>query len=148
MTTRSGNFILGSDVSPDWVDYSATFTLTATTTNPTKGNSLYVARYLYPSNGSAIDVEVRIDIGSTFAAGSGVYRFLLPFNANTNDIWIGSGYILDTGTANRQVAVRRETTNQVALYLNGALSGLTDAGSGTAWATGDIMQFGFRYQPA
>lgn len=148
MTDYAGNTILASDVGPGWVDYSSTFTLTATVTPPTKGNSTYVARYRQPTGPDKVDVQIRIDIGSTFAAGSGVYRFLLPTSANTADVGIGVGYILDTGTANRMVVVRRETTNQVAIYLNGALSGITDAGSGTAWATGDIIQFSFTYQPA
>jgi hypothetical protein len=148
MTTSAGNAILASDVSPGWVDYSSTFTLTAVSVNPTKGNSTYVARYHYPSNGEVIQVQVRIDIGSTFSAGSGVYRFLLPFSANTNDVSIGSAYILDTGTANRMAVVRRETTTQVCLYLNGALTALNEAGSGTAWATGDVIQFSYIYQPA
>lgn len=148
MTTYAGNTIPASDVSPGWIDYSSTFTLTATTTNPTRGNSTYAARYHYPSSGDLIHVQIRIDIGSTFSAGSGVYRFLLPTSANTNDTSIGAGYILDTGTANRSVIVRRETTTQVSIYLNGALTAITDAGSGTAWATGDIIQFAFTYQPA
>lgn len=148
MTTFAGNEINASDVSPGWNDYSSTFTLTATTTNPTKGNSTYAARYHYPSGGDMVHVQVRIDIGSTFSAGSGVYRFLLPFSANGSDASIGAGYVLDTGTANRSVVVRRETTTQVSCYLNGALTALTDAGSGTAWATGDIIQFAFTYQAA
>lgn len=148
MTVYAGNVIFASDVSPGWVDYSSTFTLTATTTNPTKGNSTYAARYQYPTGGDLIETEIRIDIGSTFAAGSGVYRFLLPFAANTSDTAIGAGYILDTGTANRNVVVRRETSTQVSIYLNAALTAITDAGSGTAWATGDIIQFSYRYQPA
>lgn len=148
MTDSAGNVIFASDVGPGWVDYSSTFTLTATTTSPTKGNSTYVARYRAPTGADKVDVQVRIDIGSTFSAGSGVYRFLLPFTANTADVGIGACYILDTGTANRMAVVRRETSTQVSVYLNGALSGITDAGSGTAWATGDIIQFSFTYQPA
>lgn len=148
MTTFAGNTIFASDVSPGWVDYSATFTLTATSVNPTKGNSLYVARYHLPGNGDMVHVQVRIDIGSTFSAGSGVYRFLLPFVADTADVSIGACYILDTGTANRMAVVRRETSTHVSVYLNGALSAITEAGSGTAWATGDIIQFAFTYQSA
>lgn len=148
MSTSAGNTILASDVSPGWVDYSSTFTLTAPTTNPTKGNSTYFAQYLAPSNTDRIEIQVNIIIGSTFAAGSGVYRFLLPFAAHANDYGIGAGYILDLGTANRTGSVRRETTTVLNFYLNASLSAITDTGSGTAWAAGDIIQFSYSYRPA
>lgn len=145
-----------------WVDYTTTapsggqaFALTAVTTAPTQGNSTYVARYRRPSGGSSggsdlCVVEIYILIGSTFSAGSGVYRFGLPFNASANSILAGSGnsYIFDNGTANRQAVTRCEAAGYINAYLNGSSSGITNAGSGTAWATGDIIAITHVYEPA
>lgn len=141
---------INSLTAPGWTDWSATFALQAVTTNPTKGNSTYTATYRRPSGSDVVDFEWYILIGSTFSAGNGVYRFTVPFNAHATSILtsVGNGYILDTGTANRQGVVRFEAAGYVNLFLNGATSAITHAGSGTAWATGDIISGSIRYRPA
>src|SRR5690242_10017671 len=63
---------------PGWTDFSASLALTAVTTNPTKGNSVYVAQYRYVTGADVCDFEFEITIGSGFAAGSGTYRINLP----------------------------------------------------------------------
>jgi len=135
---------------PDWTDYSASFALTAATTNPTKGNSTYSARYRRPANADLIHYEGKITIGSTFAVGSGVYRLSLPVNASTlaQANAVGQGYIFDTGTANRQVTLRADAATYLQMYLHDSLSGITNTGPGTAWATGDIIAWSFYYEPA
>lgn len=134
---------------PDWTDYSASFTLTAATTNPTKGNSVYSARYRRPANCDLIHYEGKITIGSTFVVGSGVYRFSLPVNATTlaQANTVGQGYIFDSGTANRQVTVRADAATYLQMYLHDALAAIGNAGSGTAWAAGDIIAWSIYYEP-
>lgn len=138
-----------------WTDYTtvapaggSAFTLTAPTTNPTQGNSTYLARFRRPSGSDLVHVEVSITIGSTFVVGSGVYRFGLPFNAAASAVGVGAGYILDTGTANRTGIVRLGAAAYVTFFLNAALAAIDHTGSGTAWAAGDIIQFSFSYEPA
>jgi hypothetical protein len=137
----------------DWVDYSSTFTLTASTTSPTKGNSTYLAEYVKVAK-KLIHVRIRIDIGSTFSAGSGNYRFSLPVTASTNagQVTVGTGWINDSGTAFRGawITFDTQTAYATAWYQNGATSvgQLGSAGSGTAWATGDSIQIQFAFEPA
>jgi hypothetical protein len=137
----------------DWVDYSATFTLTASTSNPTQGNSIYKAEYLQIAK-KTIHVRIRIDIGSTFTAGSGNYRFALPFTAATNasNSTAGSMWINDSGTALRGgwATLDSQTTYATAWYINAAttITALGSAGSGTAWANSDVIILNFTYEPA
>jgi hypothetical protein len=136
--------------SPGWTDYSASWSLQALSVNPTKGNSTYNAYYRRPTSGDAIDFEFYILIGSTFAAGSGVYRFPVPFNASAGSILrtTGSGYIFDNGTANRTGILRFEAAGYFNFFINGGASAITHTGSGTAWATSDIIAGSIRYEPA
>lgn len=133
-----------------WVDWSGTFSLSAVTTPPTKGNSTYTARYRRPSESDAVDFEFYILIGSTFSAGNGVYRFPVPFNASASAMLCatGTGFILDNGTANRTGILRFEAAGYFNWYLNASANAITQAGSGTAWATGDIIAGSIRYEPA
>jgi hypothetical protein len=137
----------------DWTDYSSTFTLTASTTSPTKGNSIYLAEWLKVGK-KGIHVRIRIDIGSTFSAGSGNYRFSLPTTASTNasTSTVGSVWINDSGTALRMGVVTLDsiTTYATAWYQSAATAVglLGSGGSGTAWATGDVVIINFLFEPA
>ena len=133
-----------------WFDYSSTFTLTAVSVNPTKGNSTYLARYRQPTGSDLVQVEVCITIGSTFVAGSGVYRFSVPVNASTGSAScaVGVGWIFDSGTANRTGVVRFDAVSYVNWYLNGSTAAIDNTGSGTAWATGDKIAFSLTYEAA
>jgi hypothetical protein len=135
---------------PGWTDYSSSWVLDALSVTPTKGNSTYSAYYRRPSGSDAIDFEFYVLIGSTFSAGSGVYRFPVPFNASAGSILrtTGSAYIFDNGTANRTGALRFEAAGYFNLFINAAASAITHTGSGTAWATGDIIAGTIRYEPA
>lgn len=134
---------------PDWTDYSASFVLSASTTPPTKGNSTYSARYRRPAGCDLIHYEGKLTIGSTFVAGSGVYRFSLPVNATTLAInnAVGQGYIFDNGTANRQTTLKIEAATYFVMYQHDSASAVTNAGSGTAWATGDTISWSLYYEP-
>jgi hypothetical protein len=136
-------------LAPGWTDYSGTFTLTATTTNPTKGNSTYLARYRRPDGSDKVDVEIYILIGSTFAAGSGLYRFLLPVAASANAILsaVGAVYVADVGTAGRTAVARILDATHVECLRNGDASVFTNTLPQT-WATGDIIQISISYEAA
>lgn len=127
------------------IDYSASFTLTASTSNPTKGNSVYVAKY--GRTGRVITVTVDITIGSTFSAGSGTYRFLLPFTA-ANRYGVGSGYILDSGSTPRTgitVIASGTTFDHCEMYTGN--QAVTHAYPQTP-AAGDKYQLTFTYESA
>lgn len=154
MTLLAGQLLsaaaLNAEIDPAWTDFSSAFTLTAPTTNPTKGNSTYSAQYRRGPSHKLVHYEGKITIGSTFVAGSGIYRFALPVNADTTAIAnaVGSGYIFDAGTANRQATIRIDAATYLTMYLHDSLSAITNAGSGTAWATGDILAWSVWYRPA
>lgn len=135
--------------SPGWTVDSA-FTLQALSVNPTQGNSIYSGAYRRPANGDDIQYDFYILIGSTFSAGSGVYRFPVPFAASARSILAstGSAYIFDNGTANRTGILRFEASGYTNLFINGGSSAITHTGSGTAWATSDIIAGSIRYEPA
>jgi hypothetical protein len=160
----AGNFILAEDVQAEldalsagrnvWVDYSASFTLTASVTPPTKGDSTYLAEYLQDHAG-LIHVRIKILIGSTFVAGSGNYRFLLPVAASTNAIttYGGSMFVNDSGTAYRNgqpSPVDGTSTYFLCTYMSAASAAsiLGSAGTGTAWANGDSIIINMCYEPA
>jgi hypothetical protein len=141
---------LTSEQAAGYTDWSASFVLGAVTTAPTKGNSTYNVAYRRSANGDVVDYEGYILIGSTFAAGSGVYRFPVPVNASAGGVLRSTGvaYIFDNGTANRHGVAKFDTAARLNIYLDNAASALTNAGSGTAWATGDIIQWSIRYPAA
>src|SRR6266496_5746060 len=109
MTVYAGNIIYANDINVlNWTDYTtvapsggSAFAITASTTAPTQGNSTYRAEY--QRNTFNCNVRIHIDIGSTFAAGSGNYRFGLPFtaSANASTATAGALWINDSGTALR-----------------------------------------------
>jgi len=149
---------IDSLTSASWTDYSGTFALYATTTNPTKGNSTYQARYRRPAGSNFIHARMRIDIGSTFSAGSGTYCFRLPVTASANAISMDIGIfrIFDSGTAHRNGGVIIGEFNPAGvaaadvcnIVLNGGTAPLTSSGSGTAWASGDIIVLNIMYEAA
>ncbi len=151
MSAFGGNFVFASDVGPGWVDYAASLALTATTTNPTKGNSTYEAYYWAPTNADIVIYRGRIVIGSTFSAGSGLYRISLPVTAaavsvgNDPDIL----WVLDNGTNIRVGATNILTSTTLEMHLDSAGGGLSNTGpAGAGWATGDEIRWKILYQPA
>lgn len=134
---------------PNWATYAGA--LTAVTTNPTLGNSTTKWRYRQPAGpADLVHVEHQLVIGSTFTAGNGVYRWSMPVNASADSLACACGiaYIFDNGTANRIGVVKFETAGVVNIFRNDQASAMTNAGPGTAWATGDIVAFSIAYEPA
>lgn len=129
-----------------WTDYSASFSVIGSTTNPTKGNSTYAAYYRLAAGGDICEVAFRVTIGSTWSAGSGNYSFRLPFSPATPNIAVGSVLILDAGTALRiAVATPSDVTGYVYCYRENSSIPLGSAGPGTAWAAGDYVTVRYSY---
>lgn len=133
-----------------WTDYSSSFVLTATTTNPTKGGSTYTARYV--QIGQTIIYQFRILIGAGFAVGSGNYRISLPVAAQASapSIARGTAFLNDAATASRLGILRVATSTYLQVeFLNGAsVVLLGDTGPGSAWTTGDAVDGSIIYEAA
>jgi hypothetical protein len=128
-----------------WTDFSASFTITASVTPPTKGNSTYTAAYVQV--GKTVDYTFSVTVGSTFVAGSGDYRFLLPVTAVMGSC-IGVVRILDSGTSYYVAALTMQNSTHLEAVKDGSATLVGSAGPGTAWATGDIIRGQIRYEAA
>lgn len=128
-----------------WTTYAG-FTITASTTNPAKGNSTYIARY--KQIGKTVQLAFKVDIGSTFSPGSGTYSFSLPVAANGALLAQGVAKVFDSGTANLVAAIDPvgSTTCQVTIHNSGGSLG--SAGPGTPWAGGDYIRGSITYEAA
>lgn len=144
MSFSAGQVPTASQI-PDgtWIDYSSSFTLTASTTNPTKGNSSYEARYT--KMGRLVVCQFRILIGSTFSAGSGVYQFSLPVTALNNHA-VGNGTIVDAGTAVRAGASLVQYGSSMTLVQMVLGTSQVTNSSPQAWASGDAINGTYIYE--
>lgn len=128
-----------------WTDYGTDTTiLTATTTNPTKGNSTWVARYVQYNR--TVHMAMQYVIGSTFSAGSGSYIIQLPVAADTTAPVVGSVLINEAGVAIRVGAVTTVTSTGLYLFFDGGQA--TSSGLSTSWTTGDYWKASLTYQAA
>lgn len=125
-----------------WTSFSGTFTLTASSVNPSLGNSTVTARQR--TIGKTVDIDITIVIGSTFSAGTGDYRFSIPVTLRSSTQGAGACYVQDLGTAHKgggTVFPQSTTTLQVA---NPSGSNLIGAAAPQVWATGDVILLSFR----
>jgi hypothetical protein len=120
-----------------WTDYSATFAITAVTTNPTKGNSTYAAEWV--QIGKTVFFAFAVTIGSTYSAGSGAYRFSIPVAASTaaQSRCAGVVFIQDSGSGFYCDVARGLNSTNIEIFQQGIGTALGSAGPGTAWATND-----------
>lgn len=145
----SGTFTGALDVALDtWVDYSSSFAVTAAVTNPTKGNSIYVAKYVLI--GQTVHFTFKVTIGSTWGIGSGAYNFGVPFPAKADRVAVGSAWLNDSGTAIRSgVATFDASATALRVFpYNLTAAPLDSAGPGTAWATNDAIMVSITYEQA
>lgn len=146
----SGSKVTASIFDPTvgWTDFSASLAITSqSSTDPTKGNSAYKAKYQFV--GKIVHYAFQVIIGSTFSAGSGAYRFNLPVSPNTTlGPNIGSAYVNDVSTA-RYVGFCHlySQTGFVEIFIaNGTSTAIGSGGPGAAWATGDIIEAQITYE--
>lgn len=149
MTFFAGDVLSAADlndiIAPGWVDYSGTFTLTAVTTNPTKGNSTYQAYYRRSATSDVCDVQIYIVIGSTFSAGSGAYRFLVPFTSLSTELMTAHAFINESGVALRVGAGQFVDTTHFEMIYDAAGGIIGSGGLSTSWTTGDSIKISLRY---
>ena len=80
--------VFGTSYTPTWG---------AATTNPTIGNGSITGRY--DRLGKGVTVSVDLLVGSTTTFGSGQYTFSIPLQAAAGRDFVGSAWLLDSGTA-------------------------------------------------
>ena len=130
----------------EWTDYGTDTTiLTATTSNPTKGNSTWVARYVQYNR--TVHMTLQYSVGSTFSAGSGTYVFLLPVAANTTAPIVGSVFINEVGVSVRVGAAVTFGSTGLNVYWDGG-GPVSSSGLSTSWTNGDYVKISLTYQAA
>lgn len=140
------NALIGSG----WTDYSGTFTLTASSVNPTKGNSTYAAFYRRPNAGDLVHVRIYVLIGSTFVVGTGDYQFSLPVNAHAAEVTggIGTCYYLDTSAGTNYIGVCRPTSASFVKLIVDRQANFLGAANPVTPATGDTYMIKYAYEAA
>lgn len=134
---------------PGWTDYTSSFTLAASTTNPTLGNSSLIARYRKPIDSDIVHVQIKLTIGSTFSAGSGDYQWPLPVAEASPFTGSGHGTILDLGSAFYVTNAINMSASTIIIYRDGAGTPTGSGGTGGgAWATGDYVLINYVYEAA
>lgn len=132
-----------------WVNQSFTPTLTAATSDPTLGNSTLSGKYV--QIGKNMIGNVQLTIGSTFAVGSGSYRFALPAAVNTTNIPLGtnffcSGTTFDVSGGETGIITTAKLVTSTTFEVIGGKAGGFGVFSQAfpfAWGTGDLISFGF-----
>lgn len=123
-----------------WTSYSPAWT--ATTTDPTIGNGSITGAY--QELGQTVNVRIKVTVGSTTTAGSGVYRLSLPFAPKVDQIISGVYSDQSAGPQLFPLAMRfilAATTGdnmRVAVAGNAAAWGATVP---VAPANGDVIMF-------
>lgn len=138
--------LLGSDgttaswVGSAWTSYTPT--LTATVTNPTLGNGTLVGRYRL-IDAKACLVRISFTFGSTSTAGSGSWRFALPF---TTVAALGEqilpGVLTDSGTGYYLVGARAPANSAVSsdiVVTNASTTTQITHNAPFTWATSDSL---------
>lgn len=135
----------GDNVPTTWTAYTPTWT--ATTTNPTLGNSTLVGEYV--QHGKLVFFRIKVTAGATgFAAGTGAYLFSLPVTAATSNEHSGTGIAQDGTTRYPVTWYATNTTQIAALDGNYPTAGLVGAASPFTPNAGDSYWFSGTYEAA
>jgi len=141
---------IDSLTAPGWVDYSGTFTLTSSGTNPTKGNSTYKALYRRPAGADLIDVKILVIIGTSFVVGTGDYRFSLPFNAHADELTGGVGelYHLDASPGTNHAGICYPAAAGYLSCIDDGVANFLGAANPVVPAVNDTYRLFYSYRPA
>lgn len=130
-----------------WSAYSPA--LTASTTNPTMGASTLVGRF--KQIGKTVFFQLRLTIGSGFAAGTGFYKFSLPVAANATS-WapeqVSMTGLVQQGSNRRACIGDMFDANTFFLIRNSTEALVDSTGAGSAWASGNILTASGFYEAA
>lgn len=135
---------------PGWTNYSSTFTLTGSVSNPTLGNSTVAAYYRQSTSSDLVHVRIYLLIGSTFVVGSGDYRFSLPVPASAAEITGGIGvvYHLDASPGTNHVGICVPISASQLCLIDDGVSNFVGAANPVVPATGDTYRIKYAYEPA
>jgi hypothetical protein len=142
---------IDSLTAPTWTSYGSwTTLLTAATTNPTQGSSTVTAYYRKPADSDICDIQyyLSINTGGGFNAGSGTYRFLLPFTASTLEGGAFHMTINDSGVALRVGATSYYNTTHLTGWYDAAGGSIGSGGLSKSWTTGDWLRITGSYRVA
>ena len=142
---------IDSLTAPTWTSYGTWGTLiTAVTTNPTQGSSTCTAYYRRADNSNICDFQyfLNIDTGGGFNAGSGAYRFLLPFAASSLENGAFHMAINESGVALRVGTSSYVDTTHLAGWYDAAGGNIGSGGLSTSWTTGDWLRITGSYRVA
>ena len=140
---------IDSLTAPGWVSYGTWSTLvTAVTTNPTQGSSSAVARYRRPAGSDICDYQIKVlfNTGGGFNAGSGAYRFLLPFTASTSEIGAHHMTIMESGVLYRSGGTDYVDQTHVEGWYAASGAPIGYQGLSTSWTTGDYLKIAGSFQ--
>jgi len=162
LTFSAGNRVTGAQLqaivdqvdsltAPGWTSYGTWATLlTAATTNPTQGSSSVTAVYRRSANSDicAFQYLLSIDTGGGFNAGSGAYRFLLPFAAHASENGAYHITINESGVALRVGGTSYVDTTHLAGWYDAAGGNIGSGGLSSSWTTGDWLRITGSYRVA
>lgn len=145
----SGNYIVNVTSYPNdtaWVDYAmVTF---STGTPPSVGAGSQGGRWLKIGHKTII-FEGYVLFGAGMSQGTGRYFFPVPFARATNAFAAtGTGYILDSGLANRGAFAVNFASLTTEVFLTNTPSGDVGAGVPQVFVSGDQILFSITYEVA
>ena len=132
----------------EWTIYTPTLTVPAGGTDPTLGTgAVQIGRWI--KEGTLATVGIYIKLGTTSAAGTGIYEISLPTEIPVAPSWygaeelvVGNGIVLDTSTGTRYtVAVKTVGLGLVRLEADGLTTEVTESNL-VAWGDGDVVLSG------
>lgn len=128
-----------------WTSYTPV--LTASTTNPTIGSSVWDAAYC--QIGKTVHVRLKLTLGAGFAVGSGAYIFSLPIAPKSGTECTVSGLYTDTSLSNvyRVVGIIAGSVINRSYVADGSSAFLSNI-SPVAPASSDIYRYTFSYEAA
>lgn len=128
-----------------WTSYTPT--LTATTTNPTIGNSVWDAAYC--KIGKTVHVRIKLTLGSTFAVGSGAYVFSLPIAPKSGTEYPVSCVYVDASLSNVYRVTALISSGQInrSYYADGG-GAVLGAAAPVVPANTDVYRYAFSYEVA
>jgi hypothetical protein len=128
-----------------WVSYTPV--LTATTTNPTIGSSVFNAAYC--KIGKTVHVRLNLTIGAGFVVGSGAYLFSLPVAPSGTALYAVPGIYTDSSTSNiyRVTGTTSGSTINRSYYGDGGSVFLSSAAP-VIPALNDSYRYNFSYEVA
>lgn len=147
---------LTSGTGTSWAWTTFTPTWTGSSSNPAIGDGTLLG--YYRQIGKTVHCTVILKAGSTTTYGSGTFRFAAPVAARnvSNLIWVGSCWLLDSGTINQTGVVfigssdidAAFSASYFVLLNDGATGGFVGQTVPFTWAVNDKLIFTITYEAA